>query len=172
MPESLENRLTAALAPVRAPEELWAQLTSALPMPVRRTNRSIWPRLAMAAAVAGLMTGGVLYLRAANQWTGLPTGEVSHLVTDAVRIHRGQLASTPDFRGATYTVQRHVIGGQPVTVLSATAASSDTQPQGKRLEMIEMDDLAISEWTSEGRTWALVATKAVQRQACFICHRA
>ena len=172
MPESLESRLTAALAPARAPDELWEKVNSVLPSPAGNIRRSVWPRLAMAAAVAGLMTGGVLYLRAANHWNGPPTAEATRFATESARIHRGRHGSATDPIEGAYVVERHVLGGQPVTIVSVAAAFTDIQPGRKSLETIDMDEVAVSEWTSQGRTWALVAPKSVHLKTCSICHRA
>lgn len=170
MPESLESRLAEALAPAQAPRELWACVNAALPPFAPKTGRPRWPRLAMAAAIAALMTGGVLYVRAAAHREE-SAGNHALLTTEAIRIHRQHNTALDEEKppASSYAIQRHIIDGQPVTILSA-AAFSAAQPGPKQVRTTTIGALAVSEWNSGGRRWAMVSSQAGHRQACSICH--
>ena len=154
MPQSMESKLSAALSPVEAPGELWTRVNAALP-PVA-SGRPLWPNLLMAAAIAALMTGGVLYLRASQ------TQVETALASAAIAVHQGQPGS------AAYVVQRHMREGQSVTIVSIAATSG----AAGRIRTLESGTLAVSEWAAGGRRWAMVTSKLSHRQACSLCHRA
>jgi hypothetical protein len=111
----------------------------------------------MAAVLAALMSGGVLYLRAQ--------------------------ATTPTFQAAAldfhqhprptgfYAVQRYEVAGGPVTVISVSAPKAPPAAS-KMIRTSEIGPYAISEWSSQGRRWAMVSPRATHRQACSVCHRA
>ena len=157
MPDSIENKLTAALGPVPAPAELWTRVDAA----TRPAAGRHWPNLVMAAALAALMSGGVLYLRAQQS-------SQSQFTAASIALHRQQPLA-PSAR-QTYAVQRYTFEGEPVTVVSA-AASGPLAP-GKQVRTADFGNLAVSEWTSQGRHWAMVSAKSHHRQACSVCHRA
>ncbi len=170
MPESLESRLAGALAPAQAPRELWDCVSAALPPLAPKSGRPRWPRLAMAAAIAALMTGGVLYVRAAA-YQHESAGDSARLNAEAIRIHQ-QLNTASDGEkqsASAYAIQRHMLDGQPVTILSV-AAFSAAEPGPKQVRTTTTGALAVSEWNSRGRRWAMVSTPAAHRQACSICH--
>jgi hypothetical protein len=169
MPESLESRLAGALAPAQAPRELWARVNAALPPFEPRTGVARWPRLAMAAAIAALMTGGVLYVRAAAHQQE-SAGNYSPLTTEAIRIHR-QHNDGEKPAASSYAIQRQFVDNQPVTILSVAAISA-APPGPKQVRTTTMGALAVSEWNSGGRRWAMVSAQTVHRQACAICHHA
>lgn len=145
MPRSMESELSAALSPVEAPGQLWDRVNAALPTTAaaRPSRRRAWPSLLMAAAIAALMTGGVLYLRAAGR------------------------AAAPD-EIAVYAVQRHIAEGQSVTIVSAAAAPGAPG----HIRTIETGPWAVSEWEAGGRRWAMVTSKPYRLQTCSLCHRA
>ena len=161
MPRTLENKLTAALAPTQAPDELWARVDAALSNPSR--SGPPWPRLAMAAALAALMSGGVLYLRAQA------TAASSPFAVEAVNFHRQAASTAPD---SSYAVQRYTFEGQPVTVVSAPEPGTPNTKKLVHATSAGGGGLAVSEWTSQGRRWAMVSTALTHRQACSVCHRA
>ncbi len=171
MPESLESRLAGALAPAQAPRELWACVNAALPPFAPKTGRPRWPPLAMAAAIAALMTGGVWYVRAAA-YQPESAGNYARLTTEAIRVHRQQYTASDAEKPhvSFYAIQRHIIDGQPVTILSA-AAFSTVQPEPKQVRTTTIDGLAVSGWNSGGRRWAMVSSQTGHRQACSICHQ-
>jgi hypothetical protein len=152
MRPTIPNTLSSALAPVQAPDELWARVDAALP----HSRTSSWRGFAMAAALAALMSGGVLYLRAQSN--------PSSFSATAASLHQHREGSS-----GFYAVQRHTVEGQPVTIVSVADGSSTTS---KQIRTTEADGLAISEWTSKGRRWAMISTKATHKQACSVCHRA
>lgn len=157
MHRPLEDKLSAALGPVEAPGELWARVNAALPNP--RTSRSDhWSRFVMAAALAALMSGGVLYLRAHSP-------EASFAIT-AARLHEA-----PSSVSAAYEIKRFIIDGQPVTVISASTGQTPLAAS-KKIHTATVGALTVSEWTSNGRRWALVSVKNNHRQACQVCHHA
>lgn len=153
MHHSIESKLAAALAPVEAPGELWSRVDSALVASPRKT--SAWPAVLMAAAAAALMSGGVLYLRAQSAAATFPQA--------ALELHQDPRAGA-----GAYAVQRYEVDGQPVTIVSVSAAAATGR---KHIETSEAGAYAVSEWTSGGRHWAMVSTKAVHRHACSVCHR-
>lgn len=158
---SLEHQIARALAPVAAPDELWSRVSATLPPAGPSTSLRTggrWPRhLAMAGALAAALTAGVIYLRAYEH--------PPSLVGTAIQLHRSGTTT----RDPHYAVQRYP--GIPATLVSSD--SVPTQP-GHRKHVIstEVDDLAISEWTSQGRRWVLVSHKSVRHAACRMCHKA
>ena len=163
MSQSLEGRLASALKPVQAPTELWSRVESAVPGRAPTSSRQ-WPRFVMAAALAALMSGGVLYLRAQQQPGGLPS--LDSLGASALALHRLP-DSTPE---PAYAVQRYRIEGVPVTLVSM-ADPSAIGPS--RILSIDASPLTVSEWGAGGRRWALVSDPTTRnKQACTVCHRA
>lgn len=162
MSHSTEVRLAEALKPVEAPSELWNRVDAALPA---NSDAPRWPRFAMAAALAALMSGGVLYLRAQQQ----PLGEMAPatFASSAIALHTHPDASP----AADYAVQRYVVAGQPVTVVSLVDKSA-TGPKQVRAATTDAGPFAISEWRAGGRRWAVVSDRAAHKQACTVCHRA
>src|SRR6187399_2554614 len=101
MPPKIQINLASALAPVKAPDELWARVDAALP----HSRTSSWRGFAMAAALAALMSGGVLYLRAQSY--------SSSFAATAANLHQHREGNS-----GFYAVQRHTVDGQPVTIVS------------------------------------------------------
>jgi hypothetical protein len=153
MPPKIQINLASALAPVKAPDELWARVDAALP----HSRTSSWRGFAMAAALAALMSGGVLYLRAQSY--------SSSFAATAASLHQHREGNT-----SFYAVQRHTVDGQPVTIVSV--ADDTGSATSKLIRTAEIDGLAISEWTRQGRRWAMVSPRAAHKQACSVCHRA
>ena len=162
MPHSIQAKLASALAPVIAPEELWSRIDAGLHHAApRRARFPLWPRLLMAAILAALMSGGVLYLRAQQTSYAL-----SPFTAAAVRLHQAQ--PSPD---ASYAVQRYTLNREPVTVVS-TPHPSPSSALSKTVRTMSFNGLAVSEWTSRGRRWAMISANSAHKQACSICHRA
>jgi hypothetical protein len=153
MPPKIQINLASALAPVKAPDELWARVDAVLP----HSRTSSWRGFAMAAALAALMSGGVLYLRAQSY--------SSSFAATAAGLHQHREGNS-----VFYAVQRHTVDGQPVTIVSV--ADDTGSATSKLIRTAEIDGLAISEWTSQGRRWAMVSPRATHKQACSVCHRA
>lgn len=164
---SLEQRLSRSLAPVAAPDELWSRVSAALPSPpaeyrqAATPRRRGWANFAMAAAIAAVMSGGVLYLRAFE-----PSRTTLSLEQAAMAAHQGKAAPP------VYAVQRYEQPGGPVTLVSAAAEPGTAVAGPKRVRTKELDALSISEWTSQGRRWVLVSGKAAHQTACRVCHHA
>lgn len=163
----LEKTLSRSLSTVTAPDELWSRVSAGLPAidaPVRPRRRQL-PHLAMAAAIAAVMTGGVLYLRALE-----PARAAAGLREIALAAHQGGGAAAP----LPYAVQRYEqASGETVTVLSAAGATlAGPDPGQKHIRTTEWGALAISEWTSQGRTWVLVSSISAHKTACRVCHHA
>ncbi len=115
----------------------------------------------MAAAIAALMTGGVLYLRA-QQPRALTPQQM------ALDIHTLGRAHTE----ANYTVRREwTAAGVPVTLIAAPAADTSAVKL-VRTTYRQGGELAVSEWTHAGRHWVMVVQASAHAQACRICHRA
>lgn len=161
MPYSLEKRLASALEPTPAPADLWARVDAALPASPSHAL-ALWPKtLLMAAALAVLMSGGVLYLRA--QQTTTPS-----FASTALAWHRQQ---SPDSRlYSSDALERYVVDGNPITVVSRPVPASSTET--KHIQTAQLGSFSISEWTLKGRQWALVSDSAHHRRACSVCHRA
>ncbi len=164
MPHSLETRLASALKPTAAPADLWSRVDAALPAS-RPLAPAFWPKtLLMAAALTALLSGGVLYLRAQQP-------SLSTITTAALKLH---LASSADLTlTSDYTIQRFLVEGEPVTVVSKLAPDDVSPPTaGKQVHTAQAGRLAVSEWSHQGRSWALVSTVSRHKQACKVCHRA
>ncbi|MBM3797575.1 MAG: hypothetical protein FJW31_26805 [Acidobacteria bacterium] len=153
--------LSRSLAPTEAPEALWSAVAARITHAPPRS--ASWRGLAMAAAIAALMTGGVLYLRA--QQPRLHTPEQVALDIHKLGSADGQ---------ASYTVRREVtITGVPVTLVAAPATNiSATAAKIVRTTYRQGGELAVSEWTHAGRRWVMVVRTPAHAQACQICHRA
>jgi hypothetical protein len=157
LPSSLETRLADALKPSAAPAELWTRVSAELEASKRARPSAVWPRFLMAAALAVLTSGGVLYLRAEQARSFADT---------AVALHRGADRSGTQ----AYGVQRYVVNGEAITVVSAPASTAAVR--AKMIRTATFGTLAVSAWTFDGRYWALVSTAAQHKQACTVCHRA
>ena len=163
MPPSLETRLASALKPTAAPTGLWSRVDAALPAS-RPLAPACWPKtLLMVAAVTALLSGGVLYLRAQQP-------SLSIITTAAVKLHLASPADPTLTSG--YTIQRFLVEGEPVTVVSKPAPNGVSPTAGKQVHTAQAGLLAVSEWSHQGRSWALVSTVSHHKQACKICHRA
>jgi hypothetical protein len=166
MPETIESKLAAALGGVEAPDELWTRVHAALPATAGRgTPGRIWPRFLMAAAVAALISGSVVYLEAQASRHAHVEG-ASPLAAAAIRLHE---TGTASWEG-NYSVDRRSVSGQAVTLVSEPSPS--TPEARKQIRTSETGLLAVSEWIVRGRRWAMVTPKGVHRQACTICHPA
>ena len=166
MPHSIETRLSTALEPTAAPAGLWARVDAALPDATSRSRaRAVWPsNLLMAAALAVLLSGGVLYLRAQQP-------SRSTFTTAAISFHLGGLSTDPA-QMRDYAIQRYTVEGEPVTVVSKPLPGDLAGATHKQLHTTQAGLLAVSEWSYQGRSWALISRAAHHQQACQVCHRA
>ena len=114
LPESqLPRLLSRSLTPAEAPDALWSAVAARIEKTPPHAVR--WRGLAMAAAIAALMTGGVLYLRA-QQPRAITPEQV------ALRLHTSGQA---DAAMTAYTVRREfTASGAPVT----SAFTATTSP--------------------------------------------
>lgn len=150
--------LSRSLAPIEAPEALWAAVAARIDQAPPRP--AWWSGLAMAAAIAALMTGGVLYLRA-QQPRALTAEQV------ALDLHTLGRADGQ----ANYTVRREFTAtGAPVTLVAMPTAT--TSVKIVRTTYRKGGELAVSEWSHGGQRWVMVVQASAHAQACQICHRA